>query len=214
MRGITRSLALISLSLCYVNAYATAPGFYIGIGLGPATNDGKNTKLYTQPKPPPGTGVPSSPRSKQFASNFFMGYQMNRFAAFEGGVTFFNNVNFEPKSGASEPTATARVRTLNLLLKGILPFGTIFDVYAKGGVAITYLTTSGALNWNGKSTRNLMYRPQISFGASYSINQSWVADISLTRIMVGSVVNNMTYAAISLSYHFVDRYCGQFLCDD
>lgn len=213
MRGITRSLALISLSLCYVNAYATAAGLYIGFGLGPATNDGKTTKLFTQPKPPLGTGVPANPRSNQFGGDVFVGYQWNRFAAFEGGITIFNNINFEPKSGASDPTATARVRTFNLLGKGILPFGDLFDVYLKGGVAITYLTTSGALNWNGKSTRTLSYRPQFSIGASYYLNQSWVVDVSLTRIMVGSVVNNMTYAAISLSYHFVDRYCGQFLCD-
>jgi len=32
--------------------------------------------------------------------------------------------------------------------------------------------------------------------------------------MAGGQVGNLTMYALGISYHFVDKYCGQFLCDD
>ena len=31
---------------------------------------------------------------------------------------------------------------------------------------------------------------------------------------MGGFINSFSFIALGLSYHFVDKYCGQFLCDD
>jgi hypothetical protein len=39
-----------------------------------------------------------------------------------------------------------------------------------------------------------------------------VSDISFTRVNGGGNIQTADMIAISFSYHFVDTYCGQFLC--
>ncbi len=199
-----------------MNANATGPGFYTGLMMGPATNDGSTVQAQVQGSP---TTTPATPKSNQFGSRFFMGYQMNKYAAFEGGLDYFTGIKYDTKNVPTCSSAQARARAFDAVIKGIYPFGSWFDAYVKGGMALVYQTTSGALNPSGttecgKSTYVTKFRPTLSVGASYNLTQSWVTDLSWNRTMAGSPVNNIDFFAIGISYHFVDRYCGQFLCDD
>ncbi|HTM64340.1 MAG TPA: outer membrane beta-barrel protein [Gammaproteobacteria bacterium] len=128
---------------------------------------------------------------------------------------------------------TARLRDIDFVGKLDYSYSDTIGIYAKAGVAAVYTTTPGALQptasrWVPAPTRSNPYgtklistgsnkyssklTPTFSVGVTYDINPNWQTDISWTRIMVGSAVKNMNYFAIGLSYHFVDLYCGQFLC--
>lgn len=196
------------------NAYAVAPGFFMGIGAGPATNDA-NTRNVAAASPPaaPGTLTLAKPKSSQFASNLFLGYKINEYAGFESGFTFFSKIKYSSKLPMANNTSS-RIRTVNLLGRGTFPIGNYFDIFGRAGVGVTYLTYSGGLSSTGRNQYKTKYSPVFGVGASYTLNQSWVVDAAINRILIGSVVNNVTDFMISLSYHFVDRYCGQFLCDD
>ncbi len=228
IKGKLKSL-LLSMLTCgaAINANAVGNGFYMGLMMGPATNGGST--VQAQKFVPNATHVeltPANPKSSQFGSSIYMGYKFNTYAAFEGGFTFYSAIHYDTKGVETCSGSNARVRDIHVLGKGIFPIGESFDVFAKGGIAVTYLTTSGSFNPEfgkdpsgnlitcGKNTYNNKFSPTYAIGASYAINQSWVTDITWTRTQVGGIVNNVDFYALGLSYHFVDRYCGQFLCDD
>lgn len=66
----------------------------------------------------------------------------------------------------------------------------------------------------GDSTYITKFNPIFSIGASYDITQSWVVDFSYTKLMTSGPANSIEFMALGIAYHFVDVYCGQFLCDD
>lgn len=206
-----------------MNAHAMGNGFYMGAMGGFATNNGNElqAQIKTPGDVPTSTTTPVSPRSTQYAGRIFIGNQFNKYAAFEGGATLFSEINYDTKGVETCSTARQRVRDLDVVVKGILPFYYGFDVYGKAGFSVTYVTTSGCLNpWDSKPSQNCKnvynnrFAPTYSVGASYDINQSWGVDLSYNVIQVGQSVGNVSLAAIGLSYHFTDKYCGQFLCDD
>lgn len=220
-RRIIKCLAYMTASSLAVNTYAVAPGLYLGLALGPATNSGGTVQAQVQAPPgiPSTTTTPASPKSNQFGSRLFLGYQLNNYAAFEGGLNYFTGIKYDTKGVPTCSSPQARVRSFDATVKGIMPFGSSFDAYGKAGAALIYYTTSGSLNPDftnecGKSTYVTQVRPTVSVGASYAFTQSWVVDASWNRTMVGGVINNVDFFALGLSYHFVNRYCGQFLCDD
>lgn len=204
-------------------AYAVGNGFYMGLMMGPSTNNGNDTQA--QVLNPTATSLQvtnATPKSTQFGSRFFMGNKFSPYFGFEGGVTLFSGIKYDTKGVQLCSGDTARVRALDFLGKATGQFG-YFDFFAKGGVSYSYLTTSGSFNPAfdpskglvcGQSTYTSKFSPVVGIGASYDINQSWVADASITRYQVGGVISNVTLYALGISYHFVDRYCGQFLCDD
>ena len=233
-RIIKQLLVLIITSVTAFNAYAVASGMYVGIMTGPASNTGKPLSIPAADQPPaahaiPGNFVTVSPRSNQWGVAAIVGYQINKYAAGEVGLDFFNQINYKPvQSNACSQFgctalggATVRVRAIDIVAKGSLPFY-MFDVYAKAGGAVVYYTTSPAMNairgtngvWtSGPSTNQTKFRPMLALGASYDIDQNWVADVSWNQLMVGgNVVGNVNFYTIGISYHFVDKYCGQFLC--
>lgn len=98
-----------------------------------------------------------------------------------------------------------------------------FDVYAKGGAAYVYIKNSGAFSQpdyttipysSGSSTTKTKFAPTYGLGVDYLLSQNWLADLSWTRLQVGNTVSSIDLYALGISYHFVDKYCGQFLCDD
>jgi hypothetical protein len=201
-----------------LNAYAIGAGAYLGIMTGPATNTGSDTQAQVQGS---SATVTASPRSNQWGTRAFLGYNFNEYAAIESGFTYFSSIHYSTKGNAQTCSGlSSRVRDIDLVGKGMIPIMDSFDVYGKGGVAATYYTTSGAFNQPppgstcGKNVYETKFRPTISLGGSYYLSQSWVADLSWTRVMVGSIIKNVDFYALGISYHFVNRYCGQFLCDD
>ena len=217
-KGILAKSALMILSSLYVmNAYAVAPGFYMGIMGGPATNSGGDIPVQTAVPPP--TVVTGKPKSTQFGSRIYIGYKINEYAGIEHGIAYYSGVKYNTGDVQPCSSAKARVRDLDLNAKGTYSFNSLFDVFGKAGVALAYQTTSGALNPNlgptgqcGVSQYVTQFKPTISIGASYTMTQNIVIDGTWNRLMMGGTLGNVDMFALGFSYHFVDVYCGQFLC--
>lgn len=224
-------MTLAITSLVASNAYAVAEGLYAGIMLGPAYNSGANAQAqvaFTNNRVttlPPTVTVTA--RTKQFGTRIYVGYKMNLYASVESGITAYSVINY--KNPTQMPTCTtlsSHVQVLDFLGKGEFSIYN-FEAFIKAGVAATYLRTDGAFNnatpasptpppfaMCGQSKKTISPRPTVSLGVSYDMTQNWVADFAWTRVWVGNIVQNISLYTLGISYHFVDRYCGQFLCDD
>lgn len=194
-------------------AYAAAPGFYMGVAFGPSTNTASDLQIQVSGSP---TTTNGQPRSNQFGSRVFVGYDLNQYAGVELGGNYFSEIHYKTSQPTCAAVTGSQVKDVDLTGKGKLPIR-FFEVYGKAGVAMTFLHKSGDLFpvssgpcSGGSST--IQYRPTFGVGGSYDISQNWVADISWTRLMVGQQINNVNFYALGISYHFVDKYCGQFLC--
>lgn len=129
-----------------------------------------------------------------------------------------------------------RARGLDIVGKLEYTFRDTIDVFGKLGAVAIYTTTPGGLNVQNYHTVNTFNKqtkmnypnpvnsgsntysnkivPTFTIGAGYDFSQSLVMDFSVMNVLVGGSIKNITTYALGLSYHFVDRYCGQFLCDD
>jgi hypothetical protein len=81
------------------------------------------------------------------------------------------------------------------------PPGTPAGVYDSRGIIVT---ASNAAQTN--------FRPTASVGFSYDFTQSWQAELTLARVFGGGNMQNADLYSLGVSYHIVDKYCGQFLC--
>lgn len=229
---LKKILMLVACSLS-VNANAMGNGFYMGIMMGPATNNAPSMQAVVFPSNNPDfpNNVPvnqpftttiANPRSSQFASRIYIGNQFNQYAAIEGGGTFFSSIRYDSVDVKTYGSTDQRVRDLDVVFKGILPLQN-FSLYVKGGVAVAYVTKGGAFNpeyipAESRITASTSYKnkfaPTYSVGASYDLDQSWAIDASLNVLQVGDSVGNLSFFGVGFSYHFTNKYCGQFLCDD
>lgn len=55
-------------------------------------------------------------------------------------------------------------------------------------------------------------RPTAGIGITYDINQNVQAELTLARVFGGGGLQPADLVGLGVSYHFVDKYCGQFLC--
>lgn len=286
LKSVTRA-SVIAAGLIATQAHAVGNGMYMGIMFGPATNTGGTlnaqqalwcqTPACTVPTyqvpttPPPAINYPTlktpvDPKSSQFGSRIYIGNQFNRYAALELGFNYFTSISYDSHNVPTITSTKITIRNGDLQIVGIMPFGSLFSVSAKAGIAVIYETSSGDLNspthnlktckgisqsvflaqknnpgsasnscgplvgsgitppnqyyknnyvvyGPGQNTYNVLYRPVISLDAAYALNQSWVVDLQVMQIMTGSSPGNVRYAGLGLTYHFSDKYCGQFLCD-
>lgn len=209
--------SITATTLLFTNlSYAVAPGFYMGLMTGPASNTGTEQEAQVAP---PGTGTtPAFPKSKQWGTRFFSGNKVTEYFGWELGASFYSTTHYNTQDVDTCSGMASRVRTVEFLGKGSFPFKSV-DVFGKAGVAVAYTTTPGALygpdpgQTCGDTRNDIKFRPEFAIGASYDMSQSWVIDASWTRTMIGGFISNVDLYAIGISYHFVDRYCGQFLCD-
>lgn len=212
---VVRLTSFFAISAFVGSVYAVAPGFYMGIMAGPATNDASDAYAKTASGTPPITLV--TPQSSQFGSRAFLGYKFNNYAATEFGFTYFSTISYDSGGVTTCSGTTARARDMEVVGKLSYPIYS-FEPYAKAGAAVVYSMTSGGLNSGpnecGKTQYNNQIKPTYSVGAGYDLSQNWVADASLNRLIVPGSISSMTYFALGISYHFVDKYCGQFLCED
>lgn len=208
-------LAIVSSSL-FTPLYAVSPGFYMGLMAGPATNNGTNQTAQVQGST---ARTVAKPRSNQFGTRIYMGYKVNPYGAIEGGFSYFSAINYNTNDVPTCGDPHVRLSGFDILGKGSVPLGS-FEPFVKGGGTAVYQTTSGALNSPkqngacGQSKNTVKVVPTVSVGVGYDLNQNWVGDISWTRLATGGILKSVDFVAIGFSYHFVNKYCGQFLCDD
>lgn len=208
------------ISTFVVNAYAydgcgaignaISPGPYIGLMGGAAVNSGKQVSANLTN----GGTTPATPTSMQAGIRLYLGYKAATFFAVEAGATYFSTINYHtrvPPCGRTKVT----FGTGDIVAKVGIPIY-IFYAYGIGGVAINYVINTAGLNQDrtcDKSFNQYTFGPIYGVGATLALNQSWSLDFSATRIHVGAMVDNMNFYAIGFSYHDVDVFCGQFLCD-
>jgi opacity protein-like surface antigen len=230
-KGIIKIFIASVLATAVANsANAMGNGFYMGLMLGPSNNGSATLAAQAASLPgyPPNycltnaCPTPASPRVQQFGTRLFIGNQFNKYAAFEGAFDFFSSVKYDTRDVKTLGDATQRARTVDFLIKGILPLQ-YFSVFGKVGGALTYLTTGGSFNpEQDPVTMNIetsnsytnKFSPVYGIGASFDINQNWLIELDYLNFAVGGAIGNITLYGLGLSYHFTDKYCGQFLCDD
>ena len=88
--------------------------------------------------------------------------------------------------------------------------------FGKAGIAVvrtskagTFTTSSSGVIATG--TTNYV-RPTAGLGLTYSISQVWQLQLTATEVFGGGGFKAANLYALGISYHFVDQYCGQFLC--
>lgn len=206
-------LSATAIAFNLVNAaHATGAGFYLGTQLGLS-----NTHNTTRSIPTGGTPTTESTdaRNKGIGMRLFAGYGINEYLAIEGGFTRYAPSRYYPSSTPNNTTPAIRENGFDLTGKGMLPLQD-FSVFAKAGLAVVRTSLSGNLNSSGTGSNGttVYMHPVVGVGASYDITPNWVLDLSATRVlkMGGSSFQNADLIAAGISYHFVDKYCGQFLC--
>jgi hypothetical protein len=217
IRPIAAAAVIFALSTI---SYATGPGFYFGLGAGPTEVYAKKF-TFTTPVPP--GFVTINPSTSGIGERLFMGYDINQYAAIEGGFEHFGTATYKIPASymVSCNNPSIRQSGFDLEGKGKVPFYTSgVNVFAKFGMAVMYAGSSGSLESNSTGTAcgssgtssKAAVRPMYGLGLAVDLNPSWVADVSWTHVNGGGNIASADFAALSISYHIVDTYCGQFLC--
>lgn len=215
-------------SLMATKRYASDP-------LGGTCTSGSTSPGCPTPDPfatqPPGSTI-ANPRANIFATRIYIGNQFNPYAAFELGGQVYSNIRYNTRGVPVYGGTEQRIRDVDLVLKGMFPYR-IFTIFGKAGIAATYITSGGSFNpsftpatqnppgtatatakLSVSTTYKKKFAPTYTIGASYDINQSWQVDATYNTLQVGNNIGTLTFYALGLSYHFTDKFCGQFLCDD
>ncbi len=210
------SIAALSFSLVTIG-YATE-GFYLGAAVGQTNTH--NAPLNVQTGTVPAT-VLTTPNNTGMGERLFAGYNINQYAAFEGGFIHYADSTYKPSITTScGGNPTIRTNSFDIEGKGMFPIiPNAVNLFAKGGLAIITASQSGSLAplptggpCDGKNQNTTKVRPMIGVGASYDFSQNWVGELGFSRVMSGSGIPNADFIGLGISYHFVDKMCGQFLC--
>ncbi len=192
-------------------AHATGEGFYFGTMLG-VTNLHGQQQTTTLPTTPP-TTVTLRPDSSGVGIRIFMGGNFNNYAGMEGGFTYYSNGKY--KTTVVSNNIRTRAGSFDLLGKAMFPFAdTGFSIFGKAGIVYFNANTKGSIGgFSIDRTKTSTVRPELAAGVSYDLTARWVADFSYNTVLYNSTfVKNPSFIALGISYHFVDEYCGQFLC--
>ncbi len=210
--GLLHVLAVVGSSLL-TSAYATGPGFFLGLQAG-QTNVHAVPGTFTTSS---GQSVSVSPSNNGFGARLFMGYNFTSYAAMEGGATRYSPANYNYSGGSCRNTPKYG---FDLVAKGLVPVSVV-SVFGKAGIDVLRTagfkdmfaknSTSGT-SCTGGQAYSTAARPIIGAGVSYDLTPNWVVDLSWTRVLKGGNSQNADFKSIGFAYHFVKLYCGQFLC--
>lgn len=191
------------------NVYATGAGGYFGLMLGQSNLNGQDQTVTVSP----GVTETAKPEGSGIGTRLFAGYNMNPYAAMEGGFTYYSSMTY--KTTLVTNNLRTHLASFDLLGKGMLPlFDTGFGVFAKLGGAYLNGKTNGKIGTVAVPSQSFsVFRPVVAFGMSYDMTQNWVADLSYTSVRYStSQIKNPSFLALGISYHLLDPKCGQFLC--
>lgn len=178
------------------------------------------------------------PANTGVGGRIFAGYNVSQYWGLEGGFTHYALTTIKvPKSPPlkiGNPTGNPGISEngFDFVGKAMYSFGS-FGIYGKAGIAIikvgkagTYITTFD--NTTGTYTRpngttgvgtfvigsraNTYVRPTAGIGLTYDFTQNWQVEFSAARVFGGGGMQPADLVALGFSYHFVDKFCGQFLC--
>lgn len=210
IRSLTVTLLALNVSTL---AHAVEAGMYVEAQAGMSNTNNLPINIPTGLDDP--LTVYTKPSNTGFGGRIAVGYNYNRYVALELGFTHYGNSTYSPSITTQCNDPQIHENALDIVGKGIYPVGSL-GVFAKGGLAVVRLTKAGSLVEGGNCSSSegitTSARPIAALGVSYDMTQNWVIDLTFSRIFGNGSVQNADMAAIGLSYHFVDKYCGQFLC--
>jgi hypothetical protein len=210
MRSIKKLLSFCLMGLVSTAAEATGPGAYVGLQFGQTKLDNDPYIVATGAVPP---FAVAEPTNTGIGERLFFGIQMNRYAGFEMGLTNYAPSVYDPDVPNSNQPAI-RVYSFDIVGKGMYSLSS-FTLFGKLGGAGVRQTISGALAdvpLNQLSKASNSGHVMAAVGVSFDLNPSWVLDITASRIFKGSNFAQADFYGLGISYHWVDLYCGQFLC--
>jgi hypothetical protein len=242
MRIKTKNIVIAAFATTATSmAFAVAPGFYMGGDFGVSNLHNKTQTIKLDPfgKEDSYTASNEGLGIRIFMGGSFNQYGaieggFSHYASTTYGSVPYTGYMVNPVTGTGL-VATTSVTTkpaiheygFDLEGKGMYPLGPI-TIFGKAGFAFVRSSSSGILaTCSGNATVNTpcsltasvtssaqsnAFRPLVAIGGSYDLSQSWVMDVSATRITKGSGIENLDFFSIGFSYHIVDTYCGQFLC--
>lgn len=208
------SIAFLCLG-CLPTAYAVGDGVYLGGQIGYTDINSQEKDVQTGPI----TFVNTMPSSTGMGARILFGYNFNQYGAIESGYTYYAPATYS--AAGQDPCKddpTVRENAVDIVGKGIWPVFGGFDVFGKAGVAMIWQSQSGRLNdqtvstCDGSTSSSTYFKPTAAIGLSYDLDQSWVADLTYSRIFGGGGLDSMDFIGLGISYHFTDKFCGQFLC--
>ncbi|MHB1946907.1 MAG: outer membrane protein [Gammaproteobacteria bacterium] len=196
---IIKLLSVLILAFGFAGmSFAVAPGPYLGLQFGMS---------QTQIKKSPDSS--SSVNNNAPGGGLVIGSEMSKYFAAEFFITHFANAtnNYPVINCGSRVIHT---NATGFAGRGILALGNSgLDGFIKAGAAVVRSSGGGVCPSSQTSTS---IRPVIGLGVSYAFTQNLVGDFSYTKLILNTTVNSSALVAIGISYHFVDTYCGQFLC--
>lgn len=168
-----------------------------------------------------------SPSNSGYGMRLFGGYNLNNYFAMEFGYAAYGSSTYKigtpvPPLISGNPQNNPGVRTsaIDFVGKGAFSFW-VLNAFLKAGIAVGRQSESGSLVTtysNAKqqyilaSSTNTTVRPTAAIGVGWDITPNWVAELTYSRIFGGSGFQTADMYGVGVSYHFVDIYCGQFLC--
>lgn len=206
-KNIGKLAIVIFLSIFAASqAFAVSSGFYLGLMAGAGTNSGTTQTVQ---------GYVLTPSKGQAMVRIFTGYVIKPYIGLDTGPAYFSTVNYNTKNTLIHGKVQTSFLTWDASIMPMLPFYS-FMLYGKVGVAAIYQNFSKGFYFPEptKSKNSLYASPYLAVGAGYNLNDNWLLDISANRLTTVRKLSSVTYYALGISYHFVDKYCGQFLCDD
>jgi opacity protein-like surface antigen len=211
-------------------SYATGEGAYVGLQLGYGNLNNLHEDINTgQPLPPPPTPPHPcdseatcyivdnvAPTNTGLAERLFFGANINKYFALEFGVANYEPSSYEPDVAKDSDTHEPHIweYSADILGKVMLPLDR-FTLFLKGGGAFVYKSTSSAVLTDGfesSSGDETFFSLAYGAGVSWDITPNWVIDATFQRIQQTDDLQAIDFYGVGLSYHFVEEYCGQFLC--
>jgi len=213
-KNTKRLSALIIAGSIATGAHAIGPGFYLGAQAG-ATNLHNTTQTVQTGLASPATQS-VTPSNTGIGERMFMGVGINKYAAAELGYTHYAPSTYKTSPSAIANTPAIRENGVDIVGKAMYPFES-FAIFGKLGAIMMSRTPSGSLQplspTAPRITATNNFHPLLGAGVSYELTPNWVTDLSWTRALKGGGgFQNADFIAVGISYHFVDKYCGQFLC--
>ncbi len=213
-KNTKRLSALIITSGFFTAAHAIGPGFYLGAQAGMTNLHNTAQTVQTGVVSPATQSV--TPNNTGIGERFYLGVGINKYAAAELGYTHYAPSTYKTSPSTIVNTAAIRENGIDLVGKAMYPMQK-FAVFGKLGAIMMSKSYSGSLQPISPTAPRLAatnnFHPLVGLGVSYELTQHWVTDLSWTRALKGgNGFKNADFIALGISYHFVDEYCGQFLC--
>ncbi len=217
---------VLALSMMTSVVYAAGAGFYIGGQMGMAnTNNIKRDVYVADSSNAAGySAVPTTASNTGFGGRFYFGYSFSPYFGMEAGYTHYPASTYKPSLTSTQSLCNSpqiRENALDVLGKGTMQFSqTGLGVFAKGGVTFMRQSLSGSFNQpatanvcsSSSNGTTISGRPTVAVGVDYALSPNWETDLTASRVFKGSNVQNADMLSLGVSYHFADKYCGQFLC--